>query len=754
MLSRLIFFCAALLLPAIPAPVFAQATATPPPPSNPDKAPCGLPASGTIVESFTYDLIADCSQTGTLEIRTVKTPSVELTINGHGHTISNGTGESRGMSFLIVDDDGEDTVYNLDNTPSPNVKVTIKNVTFDGNNLYFRRHKRLHEDGHYYYGGTGSWILAEGALEMENVTFTEGNDSWLTVKGTATLSNVLFENSRVWTWGISSTIRGGLHVTKTGRVTLKNAVFRDIARTVVVVEKGGSLKTTGCLSFVRTFTHNVHHSGLWSGLGTWSDSSTGSCVGKIDSIGNDDAVVVAYTQTMMDCGLPADGFIWQDAVYTLTQNCVCMNEATLAAGVQVTINANGHSIFGCEAGASGASNGEPRRSGSFLVGGLAHLTINNARINGVRMVNYGGALTVGNSQISNTSPTPIHNHGYVHVYETTFERNHGFDRSNRGSVYYATHFFRTGRALFRDNMFRANTGGPAELLARGPGTIITLCGDNERDDPPPEEGADEPTPVWLPLFMTLEGGILRGCEGPDQEITLPAVPQPGTGGGCRPGQIHLPPNKMLGAIGFICHVEASPAAAIEIWEVLPDSTGRFALSVAQSGIEGIAEGLVACSRNGRAAVRVGLTEPVRQQITPSRLYRDPSIRGGRDILISLGPTTEGKVHHYVIDHLLDGDVLGTVDTFSNTAPCLDYNPAAVVVAIPTSEPVQVYAAPVNPQAPQADGSIVHVVGEGDTIWAIGVAYGVHPHDIIARNQLPERGSYIIPGQELLIRPAA
>ena len=173
------FLSLLLLLPLLAAPVSAQ--------SNPDVDPtCGLPKSGTIVESVTYTLTADCTQTGTLDIKTANTPSVTLTINGAGFTVSNGTGKNWGMSFLIVDDQGGDTIFNKDSTASPNVKVIIKNVTFDGKGWLFKRHIRQGErdDGTtwLYLGGAGSWISAEGTLEMENVTFTNGRDSWLRVE--------------------------------------------------------------------------------------------------------------------------------------------------------------------------------------------------------------------------------------------------------------------------------------------------------------------------------------------------------------------------------------------------------------------------------------------------------------------------------------------------------------------------------------------------------------------------------------------
>ena len=123
------------------------------------------------------------------------------------------------------------------------------------------------EDGKikWSHTGIGSAISAEGTLEMENVTFTDGNGTWLRVEGTATLKNLLFEDNWVSNYGSGGTVKGVLYVTKTGSATLNNAVFRDTARVVVAIEKGGSLSTTGCLSFVRVWTHKVHHSGIFQG---------------------------------------------------------------------------------------------------------------------------------------------------------------------------------------------------------------------------------------------------------------------------------------------------------------------------------------------------------------------------------------------------------------------------------------------------------------------------------------------------------
>ena len=55
--------------------------------------------------------------------------------------------------------------------------------------------------------------------------------------------------------------------------------------------------------------------------------------------------------------------------------------------------------------------------------------------------------------------------------------------------------------------------------------------------------------------------------------------------------------------------------------------------------------------------------------------------------------------------------------------------------------------------PEADGSVVHVVGVGETLWSIAVSYGVTIDDIRQLNNLGAEAVIISPGQKLLIRPA-
>lgn len=60
--------------------------------------------------------------------------------------------------------------------------------------------------------------------------------------------------------------------------------------------------------------------------------------------------------------------------------------------------------------------------------------------------------------------------------------------------------------------------------------------------------------------------------------------------------------------------------------------------------------------------------------------------------------------------------------------------------------------PVLIATPQADGSIIHEVQEGQTIWTIEAVYGLEPGTLQKLNDLPSY-PYVFPGDLLVIRPA-
>jgi LysM repeat protein len=69
-------------------------------------------------------------------------------------------------------------------------------------------------------------------------------------------------------------------------------------------------------------------------------------------------------------------------------------------------------------------------------------------------------------------------------------------------------------------------------------------------------------------------------------------------------------------------------------------------------------------------------------------------------------------------------------------------------------PAAQYAPSVKTQAPQRDGSIVHVVGAGDTLSTIAVAYNVPVDQIRKLNNLSVDSKYLQIGQKLIIKNAS
>ncbi len=75
--------------------------------------------------------------------------------------------------------------------------------------------------------------------------------------------------------------------------------------------------------------------------------------------------------------------------------------------------------------------------------------------------------------------------------------------------------------------------------------------------------------------------------------------------------------------------------------------------------------------------------------------------------------------------------------------------AAQIGGTPTVQDI----VPVATATPQPDGSIVHEVQYGQTLWMIAEAYGVERSDLIALNNLTGANPVLWVGQKLLIRMA-
>ncbi|NMB88576.1 MAG: LysM peptidoglycan-binding domain-containing protein [Chloroflexi bacterium] len=99
-----------------------------------------------------------------------------------------------------------------------------------------------------------------------------------------------------------------------------------------------------------------------------------------------------------------------------------------------------------------------------------------------------------------------------------------------------------------------------------------------------------------------------------------------------------------------------------------------------------------------------------------------------------------------------------VRALAATLPALQRDGGAVAAyqatTAPTAlEPTAPEIVPVVPAAPLADGSILHQVESGQTLWAIADAYGTTPEDLIALNDLDPENPVIYAGQKLAIRVA-
>jgi LysM repeat protein len=106
--------------------------------------------------------------------------------------------------------------------------------------------------------------------------------------------------------------------------------------------------------------------------------------------------------------------------------------------------------------------------------------------------------------------------------------------------------------------------------------------------------------------------------------------------------------------------------------------------------------------------------------------------------IGVGVAKNGLITYYVLDvGVVDGDS-------SYTAP----SNSAIING---TQEVTVVFTPLITSTPHADGSVVHVVKAGETLYAIAKSYGVNIDDIRALNNLADGWTLITEGEKLLIK---
>jgi uncharacterized protein YkwD len=105
--------------------------------------------------------------------------------------------------------------------------------------------------------------------------------------------------------------------------------------------------------------------------------------------------------------------------------------------------------------------------------------------------------------------------------------------------------------------------------------------------------------------------------------------------------------------------------------------------------------------------------------------------------IGAGAGCDGSMCYYTID---TGYVAGGVSA-NSTAPAAAQPPSAPSGALPVLQ-----------ATPMPDGSVVHTVQAGQTLWTVAAVYDIALADLLQQNGLTEN-SLLHPGDELLIRPA-
>ena len=575
--------------------------------------------------------------------------------------------------------------------------VNLNNVTIDG------------------AGANNTDGLSLRTVNANQVSFIRGNGGIMLSGHNVSLTNVLFESN---TWSVYLLGgNGSAMLVGTGlSTTLNNVVFRSNFGTggAVLVRTGGSLTATGCL----TLSGNVPNDIYVASGGTWTNNSTGPCSG---AIGNGHQAAIP-APALMACGLPAPGNWDASATYTLRADCVWTGRTTISENVNITINGGGHQLSAFP--------------GIVLAtAATSSVTMNNVALSTARVFNWGDFRAAG-FKLSNTSNGFI-NFGEARFSNALFEDN-STSASNLRSVLFAWNRYENGFASFTDTVFRNNNGGLGTL--QNVGAIIELNGCITFENNTPD--------TFSGTITDNRSGACGDGIGPRSPFTLSGPSQSRSPEHESRAQVMTNCFQPLGAIGFICRPEGKPET-LQVWEISPANEGRFLFAVTQPQVEALAAGLVACSADGRAALRVGMQYEVRQIFANDSKYLEQLLVPRRYITVSMGPTDEGKVHHVVLDNALHGRVFGTVDTFGG--------PPAAECAVPSAPAAQPAAKlrpyPVKTQPAQSDGSVLHVVQHGDTVGMMAIAYQVPEAEIIARNQLGDGGNSVFPGQRLVIREA-
>lgn len=80
-------------------------------------------------------------------------------------------------------------------------------------------------------------------------------------------------------------------------------------------------------------------------------------------------------------------------------------------------------------------------------------------------------------------------------------------------------------------------------------------------------------------------------------------------------------------------------------------------------------------------------------------------------------------------------------------------PAPLLGSVPADEPPPLRITPITLAEPREDGSIVHVLQEGQALWTVAAYYDVDLDFLMQINNVAE-GDFVINGQEIMVKPPA
>lgn len=117
----------------------------------------------------------------------------------------------------------------------------------------------------------------------------------------------------------------------------------------------------------------------------------------------------------------------------------------------------------------------------------------------------------------------------------------------------------------------------------------------------------------------------------------------------------------------------------------------------------------------------------------------PTLVASTYIEFGCGVSTDGNGRYYYV--CVTGYVVGGEYTASSSSGSQNSSQPAAVVMIPVTK-----------ADPKPDGSVVHIIRTGQTLWTLAAVYEVSLQQILELNNLPE-WAVIFPGDEIMVMPA-